>query len=406
MSKRVKSINFFETTAKSIAVIAGNTVIKDVVIVQSGIDKVGDYMDNTFIDGIVGQGNEASTGIKCRGGHPNMCKDSLGTYIGDFHNFRAIEQDGQYKAVADLYIAEIAKKTMIDGKGISYHDYVVDMAKSHPDKFGNSIVFMASEEWIEMEGKEVPKLILEKLIASDIVDSPAATDGLFKSDDDLGVKLTEFLDDNPELFTALEKNEDSLGIFFRKYAHHLSSKGKNLNMTIKEKMAAWLKGEKPDDKKQKNIDVTAGDGTILTVITDANEPKVGDDVQIGDAPAPDGDYVMTDGSTWKISAGKIVEIVPAAQGNSAEEGGCTCGQNAKEISALKAQVKSLEGKLTATQKSNTTATQKQKELEDAFEELCKNLGSEYVPKNPGAEGKGAKGTEESTFTITKKKTTK
>lgn len=404
--KRVKSVNFFEKTAKSIAVIAGLTVIKDVVIVQSGIDKVGDYMDNGFIDGIVKQGNEAQTGIKCRGGHPNMCKDSLGTYIGDFHNFRAVDHEGKYKAIADLYIADIAKKTMIDGKGISYHDYVVDMAKNHPDKFGNSIVFMASEEWIEMDGKDVPKLILDQFVASDIVDSPAATDGLFKSDDDLGVKLTEFLDENPELFTALEKNEDSLGIFFRKYAHHLSLKGKNLNMTIKQKMAAWLKGEKPEDKKQKNIDVTAGDGTILTVITDANEPKVGDEVQIGDAPAPDGDYVMTDGSTWKITDGKIAEIVPAAQGNSSESGGCNCGKNAKEIEALTQRVKSLETKLAASQKSSTTTTQKQKELEEAFEELCKNIGSDFVPKNSKAEGKGEGAEGKSTFSVTKKTTSK
>lgn len=386
------------------AVIAGLTVIKDVVIVQSGIDKVGDYMDNVFIDAIVEQGNAAPTGVKCRGGHPNMCKDSLGTYIGDFHNFRAVDHEGKYKAVADLYIADIAKKTMIDGKGISYHDYVVDMAKNHPDKFGNSIVFRASEEWIELDGKDVPKLILDQFVASDIVDSPAATDGLFKSDDDLGVKLTEFLDDNPDLFTALEKNEDSLGIFFQKYAHHLSSKGKNFNMTIKEKMAAWLKGEKPDDKKQKNIDVTAGDGTILTVITDSNEPKVGDEVQIGDAPAPDGDYVMNDGSTWKITDGKIAEIIPAEEPK--QDGGCTCGQNAKEITALKAQVKSLETKLAASQKSSTTTTQKQKELEEAFEELCKNIGSDFVPKKTDPEGTGTGTGGKSTFSITPKKPTK
>ena len=116
---------------------------------------------------------------------------------------------------------------------------------------------------------------------------------------------------------------------------------------------------------------------------------------------------MTDGSTWKISAGKIVEIVPAAQGNSAEEGGCTCGQNAKEISALKAQVKSLETKLAASQKSNSTTSQKQKELEEAFEELCKSISSDYVPKNSDAEGKGAAGSQsKSTFSLTPKKPNK
>ena len=221
MQKRYKHIIFpSNPVAKSVAVIAGNTVVKDIVIVQAGIDKVGDYMDNEFINGIVAQGNAAPTGIKCRGGHPNMCKDSLGTYIGDYHNFRAIEQDGLYKAVADLYIAEIAKKTMIEGHGISYHDYVVEMAKNHPDKLGNSIVFTANSEYVKQEdGTEYYKLSLVQFRASDIVDSPAATDGLFKSDDDIGVKLTEFLDDNPEVLEAISKNENAIEIFFKKYAN-------------------------------------------------------------------------------------------------------------------------------------------------------------------------------------------
>lgn len=375
MSKRVKSVNFFETTAKSIAVIAGLTVIKDVVIVQSGIDKVGDYMDDVFINAISEQGNKANTGIKCRGGHPNMCKDSLGTYIGDYHNFRSVEQDGKLKAVADLYIAEIAKKTQIDGKGISYHDYVVDMAKNHPDKFGNSIVFSADVEYMEVEGKEVPKLILENFIASDIVDSPAATDGLFKSDEDLGIKLTEFLDDNPEIFTSLEKNENAIDIFFKKYKNHLSNKQNKSkimsSLTDKIKSALGI-------TFSKNIDVTDATGKILTVVTEANDPMVGDEVQIDGAAAPDGEYLFPDGSKWNIVGGKIESITPAVAEPAPDE------TIVEEVKSLQNELKALKEEMNSLK---STFTETQKDTEEALVTFAKSVKSEYVPKQRQPEGK-------------------
>lgn len=375
MPRRFKSVNFFETESKSVATIAGLTVIKDVVIVQSGIDKVGDYMDDDFVKALVSQGNLAETGIKCRGGHPNMCKDSLGTYIGDYHNFRVVEHGGKVKAIADLYIADIAKKTQIDGKGISYHDYVVDMAKSHPDKFGNSIVFRASEEYIELDGTDVPKLTLEQFVASDIVDSPAATDGLFKSDEDLGINLTEFLDDNPEVFDAIEKNEGAIDIFFKKYANHLSHKTSN-TMSLKDRIKSSI-AKALNIETQKNIDVTDATGKILNVVTEATEPQVGDEVQIDGAAAPDGEYTFPDGAKWTVVSGKIETITPAAAPMDPHtEPQMASEEVVKSLNAANEKLKSLEQQL-KTKEAQFEAFQKEVEEEFAF--IHKNINSDYVP---------------------------
>lgn len=378
MTKRLKSVNFFETESKSVATIAGLTVIKDVVIVQSGVDKVGDLMDDDFVKALVAEGNLAETGIKCRGGHPNMCKDSLGTYIGDYHNFRVIEDAGKVKAIADLYIADIAKKTQIDGKGISYHDYVVDMAKNHPDKFGNSIVFRASEEFVELDGKDVSKLTFEQLIASDIVDSPAATDGLFKSDEDLGVKLTDFLDENPELFEALEKNEGAIDIFLKKYANHLSHKKSN-PMSLKDRIKSSI-AKALNIETQKNIDVTDATGKILTVVTDAAEPQAGDEVQVDGGAAPDGEYTFPDGAKWSVAGGKIETITPAVAAPvdtpNDPQPQMLSEEAAKSLNEATEKIKSLEVELSESKKSLADF---QKEVEEELAFIHKHIKSDYVP---------------------------
>jgi len=393
MSKRFKSVNFYETQSKSVAVINGATVIKDVVIVQSGVDKVGDLMDDDFIKSIAAQGNMANTGIKCRGGHPNMCKDSLGTYIGDYHNFRAVEQDGKFKAIADLYISDLAKKTQIDGKGISYHDYVVEMAKNHPDKFGNSIVFMADAEETDHEGKSVYKLSLKEggFIASDIVDSPAATDGLFKNDDDLGVKLSDFLDDNPEILKSLDKNPEAIQIFFKKYINNSKNKGMSILKSLQILLGA----------KQKSLELTDASGAVLTIETDNETPAVGDAVTIGGSPAADGEYIMPDTSKLMVMDGKVSEIIPAeekpVEDTPAEP---QMSDVQKSIDTLK---KSFDEKLKAVEEKHKSEIE---DLQASVKFLGEQIKSGYVPDEAEAIGAGkskAKKEGESRFTIDKQK---
>lgn len=394
MSKRFKSVNFFETTAKSVGQINGLTVIKDVVIVQSGVDKVGDLMDEDFVKSLALQGNASTTGIKCRGGHPNMCKDSLGTYIGDFHNFSAREDaDGQFKCFADLYISDIAKKTQIDGKGISYHDYIVDMAKNHPDKLGNSIVFMADEEPFELDGKSVMKLSLKDngFVASDIVDSPAATDGLFKSDEDLGVKLTEFLDENPDIFKSLDKNPEAIEIFFKKYINNSKNKG----------MSTFKKLKSLFGIKEKSIEMTDASGAVLTIETEAAEPAVGDAVTIGGSPAADGEYVMADNSKIIVLDGKISEIVPAEPAKPADNPAPADPQMVEVQKSMEAMQKTFDDKMKAFEEKYES---KIKDLTDSVEFLGEQIKSGYVPDDPEAVGASSKKNEGGArFTIDKDK---
>jgi len=363
------------THNKSVTEVSGKTVIKDIVIVQSGVDKVGDLLDNTFIEGIVSQGNQFETGVKCRAGHPNMCKDSLGTYLGDYYNFRAVEDNGQFKAIADLHLSDITKKTQIDGKGISYHDYLVEMSTNHPDKLGNSIVFTASSsETVEIEGKSVNKLLLDSFIASDIVDSPAATDGLFKGVDDLGLRLTEFLDENPEIFESIEKNENAIDIFFKKYTKHLfnnQTKIMKLSERIKSLLGVHI---------SKNIDITDASGTIITVITDANEPQPGDKVEIGGQPAPDGEYTFPDGSVWSVMGGVIETITTSTPADQTQPVQASeepvvepvVSETEKSIETLKSEINDLKELV-------SKLVEDKQELEKSVIDLAKHIKSEYVP---------------------------
>lgn len=368
---RVKSLPLFSNNTKSIATIAGNTVIKDVVIVQAGVDKVGDLMDEEFINAIVAQGNSAPTGIKSRAGHPNMCKDSLGTYLGDYYNFRAIDDNGQMKAVADLHLADISKKTQLEGKGISYHDYIVDMATNHPDKFGNSIVFMSKDEFVQIDGKEVRKLSLIEngFTASDIVDSPAATDGLFKSGDDLGIRIADFLDDNPEVFKALDKNPNAIDIFLTKYIHNSKSKSMDFLKALKSKFG-----------KAKSLDLTDASGAVLTIETDAAAPAVGDAVTIAGQPAADGEYAMADNTTIVVMDGKISEIKPdpnAAPADPAAAAADAVTSAADMQKSIDTMQKAFDDKLKAIE---DTHAKEIAEMKSAITFLGEQIKSGYTPE--------------------------
>lgn len=168
-------------------------------------------MDNVSMDQVVQLGNDNKIGLKSRFGHPNMSQTALGTFLGRAKNFRK-EKD---LVRADLYFDETAYKT----PNGDLATYVMDLAENDPDAFGSSIVFdMILEHRIEKDGtpkkdeggKELPALVrFTKLFASDMVDDPAATPGVFgsffNSSVELSAKATEFLDkllNNPD---ALEK---------------------------------------------------------------------------------------------------------------------------------------------------------------------------------------------------------
>jgi hypothetical protein len=204
------------------------------------------HLDESFIEAVIDQGNEKRAGVKARFGHPNMCSTALGTFIGRFKNFRkesVVREDGSpaFRAVADLYLSATAKETPHG----DLYEYVLNMAENEPDMFGTSIVFEVGQYYRrDRNGNKVygmyeredlsEELYVElgKLHACDVVDEPAANDGLFSrfSRESVAGQVTEFLDLNPEIWTALCENPDVIDVirchadkvdeFFERYREH------------------------------------------------------------------------------------------------------------------------------------------------------------------------------------------
>ncbi len=168
-------------------------------------------MDDISLDQVIELGNQSKIGTKSRFGHPNMSTEALGTFLGRAKNFR---KDGDIVR-ADLYIDETAYKT----PNGDLATYVIDLAETDPEAFGSSLVFDADFEYRlekdgtrkkDNQGNDLPALVrFTKLYASDVVDDPATTKGMFgnffNASIELSAKATEFLDkllNNPD---ALEK---------------------------------------------------------------------------------------------------------------------------------------------------------------------------------------------------------
>lgn len=180
-----------------------NDRINDVVIVETGMAKGhGVWLDEKFIRDVVSEGQDSAP-IKSRYGHPNMCSNSLGDYIGAYENFRYREKDGKHQAIADLQLdRDVADKSPKYSKSLT--DYILEFASKRPEMFGNSIVFSGIREERKVKdekGEKVTRsfMVLKKggFNASDVVDDPAATSGMF-SEFNIANTVTEFLQ-NSEL---------------------------------------------------------------------------------------------------------------------------------------------------------------------------------------------------------------
>lgn len=303
-------------------------VIYGVVLAQKGLNKNGTYFSERFLNELKAKGDERGY-IKARFGHPTMCNNSLGSYIGRYKNFKVEDE----KLFGDLYIDDIAKDTNVEGRGITMYDYIMRMAQSNSEMFGNSIVILANyiiEEYEEDgEKKEADGHELIEWISSDLVDDPAATDSLFHSkNDDLGVKFTDFLDENPEVFDILEKDPNILGDFFSRYEAYICRKNnkKNMKKGVFTRALVALFGKSLFD-----VDLTLANGDIITVETEADEPTVGDKVkqktdggEDAEKPLADGDYLLKDERTLVVEGGVIKEIKekesPKDEGDKADKG--------------------------------------------------------------------------------------
>lgn len=201
--------------------------LHDVQITLEGEAKGHDvWLDRAFIEACADQGNKmGEAGVKVRFGHPGMCSDALGTYLGRAKNFRVVDftrkETGEPAAgvIADIQLDANADRT----------EWILNMAESAPDTFGQSIVFTYADfkvkdaegaeflrsayenenEWFEHSADGKVYAVMDKLLGTDFTDSPAATDGVF-SETSLAAEAERLLDENPRVADAIEKHPDNV----------------------------------------------------------------------------------------------------------------------------------------------------------------------------------------------------
>lgn len=222
MSHKWFRTGYFKS-APSGAVDREKGIIHGVAVCSEGEAKGhGVHLDSEFISDVVDGGNAKDRqGLKARFGHPTMCSESLGTFIGRFKNFSV---DGEI-ARADLYLSNSAK----DAPGGDLYEYMLTMAEDEPDMFGTSIVFTPGKfyrrnedgdkvygytktgEWNEVyDETEGPEFIeMAELHGCDAVDEPAANEGLFSGETIAG-QITHFLQDNPDIIQRLSDSPEVL----------------------------------------------------------------------------------------------------------------------------------------------------------------------------------------------------
>lgn len=301
-------------------------LIKNVVIIQEGICKNGDLIDTTFLNDLTDLATAQKNGVKSRFGHPNMCKSSLGSFIGRFKNYQVVNDDQKYKVIADLHLDPITKKTQVEGQGISMFEYLMDMAETNSDMFGTSIHFTGKGQMHKMEdGKEVNRPKIQSYIASDVVDHPAATENLFKDSDDFGLSVTQFLDHNPQIFELVKNDQSIIMSFFTKYESYLKTRNE---MNFLEKIKKNLQGKK-------DVNLTLAEGEIVTVVTENEAPAVGDAINDESGAAlADGEYVDSEGNIIVVADGKITEWKAPEEEEEEEEPtteGALSAENVQEL---------------------------------------------------------------------------
>ena len=215
--------------------------IRDCVMCQVGEAKGhGVNIDSEFLEALVSQVNQfGEKGIKARSGHPTMSDQAFGSLVGTFSNAKLVGT----KAVADFKVLHASEHSP---KG-NLKKYIFGMANEAPEHFGLSIVFKrgklfqrnSKDEKVSqyVNGKDPngdPILVrnkawqkgdkifveLKTLHFCDFVSEGAATDGLFAAmlnSEQPAVKLSNFLDENPDIWKIVDDNPDKFQEFFKRY---------------------------------------------------------------------------------------------------------------------------------------------------------------------------------------------
>lgn len=369
--------------------------IKGIVIGQEGFDKYDEYWDQVFLEQLITAGNAMPKGLKSRFGHPNMCDTTLGSYIGRFKDFSLSKNSiGKNVVVADLYLDPICKNAP-GGRGNLY-DYVLGMAEHNDDMFGNSIAFYENEpEKVSInfgeEVRDVYALRLKLFDASDLVDSPAATDSLFKdiAADDLGITVTNFIEENPRVMEILTsaKGKDIVDNFLTKLKSYQTQKMKKENTPVSEAKKTWLQKMKeafgtdaPASVTFKAFDLELLDGSKVTVSDEDGNgtAAVGDKVTNADG-SPVASSTVEGKNGTKITT-DANGVVTAVEGESIQPAATVEAQ--KEVSTLKEKVAELTTKLQASEKEKEDMLAlTQKEVATIKEQLAKVTGTHVVKES-------------------------
>ena len=237
MNKRwMLSDSLMGVAAKDVDFEAG--VIRGAAIATVGPAKGhGVNLDQGFIESVVSMGNDQGNGgIKVRFGHPTMCGNALldAPFIGRAKNFSV---DGNI-ARADIFLSNSASETPAG----DLRSRTLNLAAEDPDMFGTSIVFTASELYkIDDDGEKVmegergfrdidgdPFITIAKLHGADIVDTPAANEGLFSAinPDAFSVQATQFLDNNPKLWDLIIESPEIVKEFMARYEMMVETRNK------------------------------------------------------------------------------------------------------------------------------------------------------------------------------------
>lgn len=215
-----------------------NEVLHDVQITLEGEALGHDvWLDRSFCESVVEAGNAmGDAGVKCRFGHPSMCSDALGTYLGRAKNFRAVDlkrKDGTPACgvLADIYIAPESHSAPAGDLG----KWVMEAAENSPDTFGQSIVFTYSDmkvkdadgnefmmsayenedEWLGHSADGKVYAVLGKLHGTDFTDTPAATDGVFSADS-LAAEAEDMLAEHPQILDVMTSHPESVVEFLKR----------------------------------------------------------------------------------------------------------------------------------------------------------------------------------------------
>lgn len=360
-------------------------IIRGVKVCSEGEAKGhGVHLNPKFIRNVTKLGKEHGPGIKARFGHPNMCATSLGTYIGRYKNYRTkieeTENGTRHHSVADLFLDETSKNLPKLG---NVWEYIMKLASTAPDMFGNSIVFTpGEEEKVTIKNEDGTETVrydatIEELRATDLVDDPAATDGLFSVFDegDLALQVTTFLDQHPEVYDLAVNHPDIVDTFLTKYNNHKQTKmtedqvktfGQKID-NLTDKFSALFEGKS-------NQELTDASGAKFTLEKKSGEPAV------GDKATPDGVYSMTDGKSITIKDSKVFEVKEKLEES----------EDVKNLrlenESLNAKVVDLEAQIQSFKDAEAASKAKETEADNLITELSA-LKNDWKPEgrtsNPG-----------------------